>query len=187
MTMRIQARNRQAFTLVEMLVVVAIIAMLVTISMPVINRALEIARISRARSEVNALESAFRAYYNTYHVWPSEIEGYDPHDHSGNEMNEEWVKLFSGENVNNMNRRRIAFMEFAEHSLDEDGAFIDPWGSAYRFVLDHNYDNTISVDVPGIGAITLNRRVGVWSLGKPTGDDGEYDEEDAEPITSWGS
>ena len=59
-----------AFTLVEMLVVIAIIAILAGILVPVVGRAKTKARIAAARVEMAGLETAIKSYKNDYNRWP---------------------------------------------------------------------------------------------------------------------
>ncbi len=165
------SRGNKAFTLIELMVVVAIIAILVTMTMPVINRAVQNARIARVQTEVSTLESAFRAYYNAYNIWPDGMGDVS----SGTEVNDSVVRVLTGED-RERNRRGIAFMEFPEGSL-MGGSFVDAWEQPYLFVLDHNYDNEIEVSgIPEGG--TLRRRVAVWSPGPP-------DDDQQGAITSW--
>jgi len=55
-------RNRHAFTLVELLVVVAIVTLLVTILLPSLSRARTLARIAKAHSELRGITIAMVIY-----------------------------------------------------------------------------------------------------------------------------
>ncbi|MHC4718499.1 MAG: type II secretion system protein, partial [Planctomycetota bacterium] len=57
------ARKTRAFTLVELLVVVGIIALLVTILMPSLGRALELARRTICRTQLHALGRGWLLYF----------------------------------------------------------------------------------------------------------------------------
>ncbi|MHC4717506.1 MAG: type II secretion system protein, partial [Planctomycetota bacterium] len=56
-------RRRRAFTLVELLVVVAIIALLVTILMPSLGRALELTRRTICQTNLHSLGVAWQIYF----------------------------------------------------------------------------------------------------------------------------
>ena len=62
--------QRRAFTLVEMLVVIAIIAILAGILIPVVGRAKTKAKVAAARVEMAGLETAIKSYKNDYNRWP---------------------------------------------------------------------------------------------------------------------
>ena len=67
---RTRQLQRRAFTLVEMLVVIAIIAILAGILIPVVGRAKTKAKVAAARVEMAGLETAIKSYKNDYNRWP---------------------------------------------------------------------------------------------------------------------
>lgn len=62
--------QRGAFTLVEMLVVVAIVAILAGILIPVVGRVKTKAKVAAARVEMAGLGMAIKSYKNDYDRWP---------------------------------------------------------------------------------------------------------------------
>ena len=62
--------QQTAFTLVEMLVVVAIIAILIGILIPVVGRAKTKAKVATAKVEMAGLEMAIKSYKTDYNRWP---------------------------------------------------------------------------------------------------------------------
>jgi len=67
---RTRQLQRRAFTLVEMLVVIAIIAILAGILIPVVGRAKTKAKVAASRVEMAGLETAIKSYKNDYNRWP---------------------------------------------------------------------------------------------------------------------
>ena len=170
--------RQSGFTLIELLVVISIIAILASLSIPVVGRAIESARRAQANTEVSSLATAIRAYYNEYSRFPQQGEGIGEYiDGNGELMN--ILRAINGPgNVNHANnRRRIVFMEIAERSLSEGSPadFVDPWDDPYRVVVDINFDNQINV--PQHGTLE-NRLIAVWSLGGNADDPSRH-------MTSW--
>jgi prepilin-type N-terminal cleavage/methylation domain-containing protein len=62
--------NRHGFTLIELLVVIAIIAILAGLLLPVIAKAKEKAKITKARTEIQHIEAGISQYYSDYSRYP---------------------------------------------------------------------------------------------------------------------
>ena len=157
---------RAAFTLVELLVVISIIALLMGIIVPSYFSIREKAKYTKAKVTAKNLETAFKAYLDHYRVWPSvfaddntilEIGGPSGDD-------EKIYRILKGEKVGVDNSDAIAFYEF-ETTNSADGA-LDPWSEPsdsttwerYRVRVDRNYNNKID-------DLDLYRTVLVWSPG----------------------
>jgi prepilin-type N-terminal cleavage/methylation domain-containing protein len=63
-------RPRRAFTLIEMLVVIGIIAMLAGLLLPAVTAASRHAQVKRAKGEISMLAQAIQSYYSTYSRYP---------------------------------------------------------------------------------------------------------------------
>lgn len=63
--------NNLAFTLVELIVVVLVVATLVAVAVPVFRDRSEDARKAAARVDLKALESAMEMYRTDWHAYPS--------------------------------------------------------------------------------------------------------------------
>jgi general secretion pathway protein G len=74
MLLRTQQHKRAAFTLMEIIVVVAIILILAGAGALVLPRFLADANVSRAKTDVLALEKAIGAYQAKYGVYPQNLE-----------------------------------------------------------------------------------------------------------------
>jgi prepilin-type N-terminal cleavage/methylation domain-containing protein len=73
-------RNRlqpNAFTLVELLVVIGIIAILVGILLPVINRVKYATYRADTENEISQISNACNAYYSTYHAYPGPFSNFE--------------------------------------------------------------------------------------------------------------
>ena len=66
----------------EMLVVVAIIAILVTITVPFVSRAMTKSKVATARVDMINLKGAIQSYHNDYSRFPSE-RGATPNPRGG--------------------------------------------------------------------------------------------------------
>ena len=69
------ASSRRAFTLTELLVVIAIIAVLAAMVSVGVMRALDTAKQTRIKTEVDQLDAAFKAYREKYGSFPPSLQG----------------------------------------------------------------------------------------------------------------
>jgi len=165
---------QQGFTLVELLVTIAIIAILAGILLPAVVGAFKKASEAQSRAEVKSLETAFKQYYAEYGRFPfdsgtagdkvyGKVSGY------GNADNANIVRVLrSVDGVGNAahinNPRRIVFLEVNERSLDSDN-FVDPWGWQYIIGIDTDFDNTVNfTGGAGVDKVVA-RNVAVFSFG----------------------
>ncbi len=178
---------RHGFTLIELMVVIAIIAVLAAISTPMISRAFHSANRARANTEARSIHNAVMNYLNEYGRFPhgnnpagndyryGTLAGANAENHqlmnvlrAIGETTDEPGNDAAG-NVNHVNNpRRIVFLEAAEESLSEATGFNywDPWEQQYEIVVDTNFDGEIDVGgFPEWSGTIENRRVGVWSSG----------------------
>ncbi len=68
--MRYLFRTKRAFTLIELLTVIAIIGVLIALLFPAIKSALGKAEASKAQTAIAGLSTAFQHYYTEYGKWP---------------------------------------------------------------------------------------------------------------------
>lgn len=140
--------TRPAFTLIEMLVVIAIIVLLIGLLMPAISGAFKKAKVARASSEAKAIAGAVRAYYTEYGRMPTNSAtdvtyGATPPNSQLMNVLRSLNATGNGNYANNL--RRIVFLEIPPKALDASGNFIDPWKTQYRIVIDSNYDGSPAV------------------------------------------
>ena len=127
----IRISHSKGFSLMELLVVVTVILILMGLLFPAVMGARQRAKLTRARSEVQTLQQAWLAYWNTYGQtlgWPNVTE-----------MDDAAVKILGGDDVDD-NPQGIAFMEFDERHYDD--GFMDPWRTLYKIQFDTEDDVT---------------------------------------------
>jgi len=72
------SRAVRAFTIIEVLLVMAIIAILVAVAIPNLIHAQMRAKVSRAKTDLRTLASALEAYAVDYHAYPEPISYTEP-------------------------------------------------------------------------------------------------------------
>jgi prepilin-type N-terminal cleavage/methylation domain-containing protein len=78
----IPAAQFRGFTLVEMLVVITIIAILASITVPFVSRAMTKSKVATARTDMINLKGAIQSYHNDYSRFPM-ARGADPNPKGG--------------------------------------------------------------------------------------------------------
>jgi len=172
------------FTLVELLVVIGVIAILAGMLYPAIGAAKRAARRHAAFGAVKSLETAFNAYMDEYNKAPRVYpNGITP---PGNvetmsflEVRDDVLRMLRGQPLTGIyptppNSRNRMFIEVKSTQILTN-SFIDPWGRPYKYMLDFNYDN--SVTVGQFSTNLIGRRTAIWSDGPPGGVNSE--------VKSW--
>jgi prepilin-type N-terminal cleavage/methylation domain-containing protein len=199
-----EKETRPAFTLMEMLAVLAIIGILAAILMPAISSAIKQSKKTRAKADVQTIVSAWKAYYNEYGKWPVTngifLKG-DPY-YSSNAVegvcsglltvsevvrllapgsidvdNSSLIKTYNQKNGNFLTRGRDAMAP----DLSGD-ALVDSWGNAYRFLFDLNGDGRVTL-VLGGETQEIYDSVIAWSAGPDRAEGTVKELEDN--ICSW--
>lgn len=194
METRIQKeRDCNGFTLMELLVTIGIIAVLMALLVPTASRVLVRGKVTKAHVETVQLANAWRAYYLEYNKWPQfGLPGYgDAEDETdtGIEMEDSVVRMLQGEDEpSGVNPRRRRFMEFPQNAIRKTGpkigAFEDPWGNPYKFMLDYDHDGILEiVFTDGNDRTNLQRNVGVWSRGPDMSD--KFSADRVDDPQSW--
>ena len=153
-------RLSAAFTLIELLIVIAIIALLAGLAFPALQGAIESGRKADARNDVAQIATAIKAYQLEYGRLPA---------------SDKVIKELTGENT-----RGIVFLEAKRPKgkpprngvMENSNDYLDSWGRPYIIQLDDGsgddttgYDNKITADV-GLGEQQYLTTVLIKSLGK---------------------
>ena len=137
-------RNNLAFTLIELLTVIAIMALLAGLLLPALTKAREKAKVAKCISTIASLQTAFSMYQVDYGMYPLSTDNKNI-QHNGNSHD----NTFDG-TPNNLVAALTdtelggPYIEFKGGDLIEDtGAGVpnsrkyvlkDPWGQAYIYV-----------------------------------------------------
>lgn len=130
---RMRYTRRAAFSLVELLTVIAIIGILAGMTMMAVSAAKKRAHITKANGEVRELMKAWNAYWITFGKWPDALKGA-----TNAPMNAANLSYLLGNNGMNL------FLMDAGAKASAEG-LKDPWGTLYR--VDFSQTRTPGYDV----------------------------------------
>jgi prepilin-type N-terminal cleavage/methylation domain-containing protein len=124
-------RVLRAFTLIELLTVLAIIAVLAGLVIGAARRGSESGRIARAKAELAALSAALESYRRTYGDYPQTDDGARLLQSLLGQRGPTGAPL--------QDRAFIELVRFSTNSvadptLDSTVALIDPWGRPYLYI-----------------------------------------------------
>jgi len=185
----------RAFTLIELLIVIAIIGILMALLFPAVNGAMDAARRAQAQNDVTQIAMAVNSYASEY--------GKLPTTQSGNQVVEgELLETLMGGITNNP--RKITFIEISEWKKGKsglvtakskvswpdykltEGSYSDPWGGPYRIAMDISYENKVTAGVATKTEI-VRKSVAVWSDPKTQAmsKNASDRQQDRRYVTSW--
>ena len=126
-------RNGRGFTLIEILVVIAIIGILASVVLSSVNLAREKAKVAKAKGELNQIRKALAGLENDSGEWPN----HKPPDliEPGGANNEVW----------DLNLPAGGLVATDGNFPNWQGPYIkqiplDPWGNGYFFDTDYDTD-----------------------------------------------
>jgi len=148
-------RSRTGFTLIEVLVVIAIIALIAGIVFPAVTRGLRTAKRNVAASEAKSIAGAIRMFYDDY-GWlpvPPDEQGGDDDVFTSDEdgyTSKDIIKILLGDkskdpddpNEKPINPKQKVYLD--TDVATSDGTMLDPWGTQYSVLLDLNFDGRLT-------------------------------------------
>ena len=183
LSLRTSQDSRRAFTLVELLVVIAVLAILMGLLFPVISAVMERSRRLQARNDELQIISSINAYYTDYQKYPVDPAakpGDAVYSTDNNKLFDVLRNITGTSPGNSLNSRGVfyltgvSFVQDGNHPRNgiqaSTGVWYDPWGSPYNVAVDGNYDNQLNSPSPlpnfysDVGPLQLG--VIAWSFGK---------------------
>lgn len=176
--MKLTHKKAKGFTLVELLVVIAIIAVLATLAAPAIMRALQKAKITKAKGVCSSFETAVINFENEYNYLPYGGGGSAPTTDEEVRSDDDVVGVLAGVE-DELNFKQIRFFEQGEpkgssESSYKDGMKVnrnggtaklyDPWGERYYIIIDYDLDGEIDNPLQSSKVISGKKCV-VYSTG----------------------
>ena len=192
--------KHRLFTLVELLTVIAVIAILAGIAVPVVVGMQSKGRETSARADMSAIKMALTQFKADYSVFPVTGTSSDTLYHAGYDAvaddayidtlisNLTLIQPTPGTNdvpqdyTFTINKKKRKYLDapakpvtalFAVDSLTRGFMKLDPWGRRYNIALDTSYDKKISLDstfLSGATAETIVGDIAIYSYGTSTKD-----------------
>jgi prepilin-type N-terminal cleavage/methylation domain-containing protein len=162
-----QSSRRSAFTMVEILVVVALICVLMAMLFPVVGMIRESSRRAQARLLINDLHMAMRVYADEepQRRFPTPASDnflrYDLHEETGFQV----LNLLIAHGGLKGGMQRLV----PDPAQDRWRVLVDPWARPYRYVADSNMDQVVDRPAPKTdwNARDVEPFAYVFSLGTP--------------------
>ena len=173
MTLILPTGKRNAFTMVELLTVIAIIAMLAAILLPALNRARQQAWETTARTMISSLEAALANYMTDYGDYPQDDDAADVGDNSVESCVNLIARLEDSDGT--------SYASFRDQDKFDSGTYNgslkDPWGRSYCY----RYDSDNDGDIDEVTGSTYGIKFNIWSKGA---DDSTANKDD-DDLTNW--
>ncbi len=160
--------KKSNFTMIEVLVVMAIITVLMGILIPAVSKGMKKARKQESKTAIKTLYMAVKQYESTYGFLPftGETGGTSDLKISDNQYDKLLDTLAGINDTANdtvdTNPRKIKFLQ-----LDNDNTYNDSWSKRFKVALDLDYDEDIEGSIiDGVdNASSVNTKIVIWSGG----------------------
>jgi prepilin-type N-terminal cleavage/methylation domain-containing protein len=136
-------RASNAFTLIEMLLVIGMLGLLMAVAFSGIGQARTQARVAKANAEMRELINAWLSYEAAYDDWPTDVKGDEVEADRG------VLKELLGENPDKTVYLNVQL---------SNNKFLDPWGSPYRLRLLQQQESEKDQTEEFVAAITFPNR-----------------------------
>jgi prepilin-type N-terminal cleavage/methylation domain-containing protein len=189
-------KQRRAFTLIELLIVIAIIGILMALLFPAVNGAMNSVKKAQAQNDAVQLVIATQAFFTEYGKqalkWPWNDDDWT---FDAGHPNKTLIEILTGTGTEGTNNpRKIQFIETKAakksgtnwvNGVAPDGNFYDPWGTPYFIRIDCDYNG--QVRSPYDDSVIIRKSVLAWSAGpdKQHKYNGPNDKVNADNVTSW--
>src|SRR2546428_8496360 len=176
-------RCTAGITLIELLIVIAIIAILIGLLFPAFSAVQDQAKRTQAKNDLTQIVSAVNAFYTEYGKYPLVAADtiYGPAGTANDGLFYTLRAVALGANALDVaNPRKIVFINPPDVKDPANprsgigaltgtgpGQYFDPWGKPYDVEIDGGYDNTVANPYTANAGTTPSLQIGViaWSLG----------------------
>ncbi len=152
--------KKHTFTLIELLMTVAIVVILAGILIPSVNSAIKKGQQAKAKAEIVTLVNAIKQYENTYNRLPKYTEN------TSMDVPENLIKALQGDATVDPKAKNPRKIKFLDKRNTGAGKYEDPWGENYIII----FSTTESIALESIYAgdlthATIYESVVIWSKG----------------------